>query len=110
MAWAQLLHRVFFINALKCPRCSGAMVILAFLSDPHVVTRNLRHLRLPTLPPPVAPARGSRAGDLWGLKPPREADPDDGGSASVEVSDDCHRPQAWVPHPADGLCEVRRPP
>jgi len=109
MPWAQLLHRVFFISAMRCPRCSGAMVILAFLSDPPVFTRILRHLRLPTVPPPVAPARGSGAGDLWGLNPPREADLDD-GSISLEVSDDCHRPLAWVPHPPDGLCEVRPPP
>ncbi len=29
MPWARLLHRVFSINALRCPHCSEAMVILA---------------------------------------------------------------------------------
>jgi hypothetical protein len=35
------------------------MVVLAFLSDPSVVGRILRHLHLPTAPPPVSPARSS---------------------------------------------------
>ena len=33
------------------------MTVLAFISDPPAVERILRHLRLPTSPPPVAPAR-----------------------------------------------------
>ena len=33
------------------------MVVLAFLSDVGVVTKILRHLKLPTRPPPLAPAR-----------------------------------------------------
>ncbi len=36
------------------------MVVLAFISDPPVVKKILRHLKLPTAPPPVAAAR-----DLW---------------------------------------------
>ena len=85
-------------------------MILAFLSDPPVVTRILRHLRLPTVPPPVAPARESRAGDLWGLNPPPEADLDDAVVDSLEVREDCHRRPARGADPADGLCEVRPPP
>ncbi len=60
LRWAQLLRRVFSIDALRCPRCSAPMVILAFLSDPPVVSKILRHLRLPTAPPPLAAPR-----DLW---------------------------------------------
>ena len=59
LKWAQLLRRVFSIQALKCPRCSAAMVILAFISDPPVITKILQHLRLPTEPPPLSPARVS---------------------------------------------------
>jgi hypothetical protein len=59
IAWAQLLLRVLHVDALKCPRCSTAMVVVAFLSDPSVVGRILRHLRLPTEAPPVSPARSS---------------------------------------------------
>ena len=57
----QPLHRVFFVSALKCPRCSAAMIVLALFSDPPVIAKILRHLRLPTVPPPLAPARGSTA-------------------------------------------------
>jgi hypothetical protein len=60
LKWAQLLMRVFHLDALECPRCQSAMVILAFLSDPPVVRTILGHLKLPTAPPPVAGAR-----DLW---------------------------------------------
>jgi hypothetical protein len=59
LAWAQLLLRVLHVDALKCPRCATAMVVVAFLSDPSVVGRILRHLRLPTEPPSVSPARSS---------------------------------------------------
>ena len=59
LAWAQLLRRVLHVDALQCPRCSAAMVVLAFLSDPSVVGSILRHLHLPTVPPPVSPARSS---------------------------------------------------
>jgi hypothetical protein len=48
--------RVFFIDALTCPRCAQAMVVLALISDRQVVRRILRHLGLPDEVPPVAPA------------------------------------------------------
>jgi hypothetical protein len=62
--WHQLLRRVFQAEGLACPRCSRpgktvAMVVLAFLSDPPVVEKILRHLKLPTTPPVIAPARSS---------------------------------------------------
>jgi hypothetical protein len=64
LPWAQLWFRVFFIDALRCPRCSAAMVVLALISDPKVVSKILRHLRLPTEPPPLA-----RANPAYGLRP-----------------------------------------
>jgi hypothetical protein len=42
------------------------MVVLAFLSDPEVVSRILRHLGLPTVAPVVAPAR--RCGEAEGFE------------------------------------------
>jgi len=56
LPWAKLLLRVFFLDVLSCPRCSTAMVVLAFLSDPPVVKRILRHLGLPDEALPLAPA------------------------------------------------------
>jgi len=55
--WAQLLRRVLQVDALECPKCATPMLVLAFLSDPKVVTKILGHLNLNTTPPPIAPAR-----------------------------------------------------
>jgi hypothetical protein len=70
---AQLFGRVFFINALNCPRCSAALVVLALISDPPVIAKILSHLHLPTEPPPLAPARGSTASRALILDPPRQS-------------------------------------
>jgi hypothetical protein len=64
-SWAQLLRRVLSVDALSCPRCSTRemrvpMAVLAFLTDPEVVGKILRHLGLPTAAPLVARARSSR--------------------------------------------------
>jgi len=64
LPWAQLLRRVLSVDALSCPRCSTrtrpvAMVVLAFLTDPEVIGRILRHLGLPSSAPPVVKARSS---------------------------------------------------
>jgi len=66
LSWAKLLMRVFFIQALRCPRCSEAMLVLALISDPPVVAKILRHLGLPTQVPPPAPARQSGYRDPLG--------------------------------------------
>ena len=55
--WAQLLLRVFHLDALACPRCATPMVVLAFLSEPDVVRKILLHLGLPADVPPTAPPR-----------------------------------------------------
>ena len=45
------------IDVLTCPKCAASMVIIAFLTDPSVLTRILDHLKLPSSSPPLAPAR-----------------------------------------------------
>jgi hypothetical protein len=55
--WARLLKRVLHIDALTCPRCAAAMVVIAFITDPPVVRSILEHLRLPAADPPRAPSR-----------------------------------------------------
>jgi hypothetical protein len=55
--WAQLLRRVFHVDALRCPQCSSSLVVLAFLTDPEVVTKLLLHLRLPASAPRVSGSR-----------------------------------------------------
>jgi len=56
-SWATLLKRALDIDALSCSKCHGVMVVLAFINDPQVMRKILSHLRLPTRPPPLAPAR-----------------------------------------------------
>jgi len=56
LPWAQLFMRVFFIDALTCPRCATSMQVLALISDPQVVRKILLHLGLSADMPPTAPA------------------------------------------------------
>ena len=59
--WAELMRRVFEIARerilLRCGRCGGTRKIIAVITDPFVVRRILRHLELPSEPPPTALAR-----------------------------------------------------
>ena len=55
--WADLLHRVFLVDALDCPRCHGRMRVVAAVMEAGAVRRILEHLRLPSSAPPLAPAR-----------------------------------------------------
>jgi len=57
LPWAELLERVFAIDALTCPYCGGPRRLIALLSDGPVVRKILECLNLPTEPLPLAPAR-----------------------------------------------------
>jgi hypothetical protein len=57
LPWAELLRRVFAIDALVCPKCLGPMTVIAYLTEPAVLEKILTHLGLPCSPPPLAPAR-----------------------------------------------------
>jgi hypothetical protein len=57
VAWADLLQRVFEVDALGCPRCGGRMRVLSAITDPTVAGRILRCLALPARAPPLATAR-----------------------------------------------------
>jgi hypothetical protein len=57
MPWARLLMRSLGVDALECPRCQSQMVLLALITAPQVVEKILDHLRIPSTPPPLAPAR-----------------------------------------------------
>ena len=54
--WAQLLKRTLHLDALKCPKCSEPMEVLALITDPDVVRKILNHLHLPADDPPRSPA------------------------------------------------------
>jgi hypothetical protein len=77
--WAVLLARVYGVLPLLCTGCGCQMKILAFLTDPPVVSSILLHLDLHHLPPLLSPARGPPQGDfLFDQTPefdPTEAEP-----------------------------------
>jgi hypothetical protein len=54
--WAALMKRVFSVDVLVCPRCSGRMRILAAIHDPASARAILECLGLPSRAPPNAPA------------------------------------------------------
>jgi hypothetical protein len=56
-AWARLIKQVYEVDPLVCPQCAGAMRIIAFIEQPAVVEKILRHLGLwpaPAHSPPAA--------------------------------------------------------
>jgi hypothetical protein len=55
---------IYDVLPLLCPACGAEMRILAFLTDPPVVSAILLHLDLPHKPPPLSPARGPPQSDL----------------------------------------------
>ena len=49
--------RLFAIDVLRCPYCSGPRTLLALLTDGPLVRKILAHLALATEPPVLAPVR-----------------------------------------------------
>jgi hypothetical protein len=72
LAWAELLQRVFEVDALRCPRCAGRMRLVAAIEDPAVARNILECLDLPPRAPPLAPAADTTAseGESWGQDTP----------------------------------------
>jgi hypothetical protein len=56
-SWAACLARVFEVEPLKCPRCSGELVPVAAILADRELERLLAYLELPTELPKTAPAR-----------------------------------------------------
>jgi hypothetical protein len=56
--WADLLRRVFGLEVLRCPTCSGRRRIVAAITQGAVIRAILDSLGLPTEAPVVASARG----------------------------------------------------
>jgi hypothetical protein len=67
--WAELLQRVFEIDALRCPRCGSTLRLIAAIEDPAVAGKILECLKLPARSPPVEPAS-------WAAIPPEPVAPD----------------------------------
>ena len=56
--WAELLQRVFEVDALRCPRCGAQMRLLAAIEDAGVARKILECLGLPARGPPRGAAPG----------------------------------------------------
>src|SRR5262245_19038699 len=57
--WARLLGRVCDLAMATCPFCRrGSLRIIAAITQESVLTRILRHLKLASVPAPIAPAHG----------------------------------------------------
>ena len=54
--WAELMRRVFAVDVLECPRCSGPMRIVAAIHPPEAIREILDCLGLPSRAPPIARA------------------------------------------------------
>jgi hypothetical protein len=54
--WAELMKRVFSLDVLECPRCSGHVRIIAAIQAPEAIRKILDCLGLPSRPPPISPA------------------------------------------------------
>ena len=61
-AWAELLQRVFEVDALRCPACGGRMRILSAITEPEVARRILECLHMPSRAPPLDEAKGEPDG------------------------------------------------
>ena len=55
--WARLIQKIYNVDPLLCPKCSGSMKIISFIDDSEIIKKILKHL------------------DLWevGRKPPPRA-------------------------------------
>ena len=54
--WARLIHKVYEVDPLECPRCKGPMRVIALIDDAAVIRMILTHLGL--WAPPAAAGRG----------------------------------------------------
>jgi hypothetical protein len=55
--WARLIQKVYNIDPLLCPKCSGSMKIISFIDDSEIIIKILKHLDLWEVrqrPPPRA--------------------------------------------------------
>jgi glutaredoxin len=64
--WAELLRRVFGVEALVCPHCERARRLLAAIHDPALIEQVLRAKGLPDEGPDVAAARAPPGDATWG--------------------------------------------
>jgi hypothetical protein len=58
--WERLLARIYEVLPLTCPRCSGSIRLIAFITQPAAIGAIPTHLGEPITPPPLAPRARAR--------------------------------------------------
>ena len=44
--WARLIQKIYNVDPLLCPKCSGTMRIISFIEDSEIIKKILKHLDL----------------------------------------------------------------
>ena len=44
--WARLIQKIYEVDPLLCPKCGGAMRVIAFIEEQNVIEKILKHLGL----------------------------------------------------------------
>jgi len=42
--WARLIQKIYEVDPLTCPKCNGEMRIIAFIEQPLIIKKILKHL------------------------------------------------------------------
>lgn len=66
LPWAELLQRVFGLDALRCPNCGARWRLVAAIEDPELARRILACLDLPVRAPPLGAAPRASIGEAHG--------------------------------------------
>jgi len=71
-SWARLIRKIYEVDPLACPKCTGQMRIIAFIENQEIIRKILTHLGLwlvRSRPPPRAPPRDLRLDDSYSQIP-----------------------------------------
>jgi len=66
--WSRLIRKVYEVDPLICPKCQGRMRVVAFIENPDLIRKILKHLNLWDLkrpPRPVAHAPPSEVSPTY---------------------------------------------
>jgi len=74
--WAAMIRKVYEVDPLVCPRCGGAMKVVAFLTEHAVVDRIIEHLKPAFVAAKPPPPESAFQELLWEADPPAGFFPD----------------------------------
>jgi hypothetical protein len=70
--WAAMIRKVYEVDPMVCPRCGGAMHVVAFLTEHAVVDRIIDHLKLTFVAERPPPPQAVFQELFWDADPPVE--------------------------------------